>query len=101
MNHITPRQLNKEIRAITSKLGWDICATYTDPRMNGKRVKFRCNVSGPDIDTAVADKILVQVQNLIKKYGLQHSHKVKWDTNNCYTYHYYNYPYLAMHVTAS
>ena len=97
MNHTTPRQLNKEIRALTAKLGWDVWHTFTDSRKNGKRVTFMRNFYGYVPSNSLRDIILVDVKKLLKKRGLQRSHKVRW----CKSVTGYKYYYLAMHVTAS
>jgi hypothetical protein len=92
----TSRKLNNEIRALANKLGWDVWMTYTDPRKGGKRVKFMRNGWVPS--GKVQADVKLGVERLLKKKGLQRSHKVSWGMGESWRG---PYVYLAMHVTAS
>jgi len=90
---ISPTNLNKQIRALTDTLGWDIWATYSDKRAKGKRVKFMRNGWMPP--QKVQDKIKLKVEKLLASYGLQDTHKISWRMGESWRG---EYLYLSMQV---
>jgi hypothetical protein len=79
---LTPRERNKQIKALLEKEGWQVRFFFSDKRAYGRRVKIMRN--GWPVPNEMKERILNAMTYFLAINHLDKTHSVEWENHDSF-----------------